>query len=221
MLINRDYFKNGDIYLPNMNEPDPNNKNVKDLEYYIQICESDIYLSAFGYKMAEDFKSYIKDGISINTPQNYLDIINGKSYTKDDKEYFWHGLITDTPKRSLIADLVYYTYKKNNSTQSVDFGEVVINSKIGNIASNTPKMVNSWNSFVDSFAGGYRSNPDGLTLEGNPYWLIGDRGVDYYGCFNNENVCLLKFLNDNKENYPLLSLDVRSINLSYKNSFGL
>lgn len=223
MLINRDFFKQGSRYISNINEPDPNNRNVKDLEHFIELCENDIYLSAFGYEMTQDFKQHLlaDGGLDSSAPQNYKDLVNGVKYTKDNKDYYWRGLISDNPKTSLIADLVYYVYKNNNTTQTVDFGESVMDSKIGHKASNTPKMVEAWNSFVNVFCGGFRSNADGFTLEGNPFWFYGERGVDYYGAFDNKIVSLIRFLDDNRSNYPLLDLEVSKISLSYKNSFGL
>jgi hypothetical protein len=224
MLINKSYFENGNRYLPNMIEPDPNNRNVIDLISTIEFCENDLYLSAFGFLMSKDFKSILlpNGGYKDDTPQHYLNLINGKYYEKDGKTFYWLGLIQESPKASLIADYVYYVYKNNNATQTTEYGEISIDSKIGNKASNTPKMVEAWNCFVNGFCGDFRANADGYTLEGNPFWYLGERGIDYYGFnSNNKNVSLIKFLDDNREDYSLLDLDPRSISLSHKNSFGL
>jgi len=224
MLINKSYFDKGNRYLANINEPDPNNRTVNDIDWTIEFCENDIYLSVFGFEMSRDFKSFLlpNGGYKEDTPQNYLDLINGKSYDKNGKKYHWLGLIRESPRSSLLADYVYYVFKNNNATQTTEYGEVIVDYKVGNNVSNTPKMVEAWNSFVNQMVGDYRDNPSGYTLEGNPYWLLPIGGIDYCGRSNNNSpVSLIRFLDDNREGYPLLELDPRSISLSHKNSFGI
>ena len=223
MLTNKTYFTKSDLYIPNINEPDPNNRLHAVIDNIIERCEQDVFKSVFGIKMWNDFKQWIEPngGLKEDAPQNYKDLVYGKEYTKDDKTYYWNGIIQENPKFSFISCYVYYIYKLENITQTTDFGETSIDTKIGNKASDTPKMVSAWNKFIDGFCGGYRSGYDGLTTEGNPYWLIGDRGVDYYGHFDSEETSMIKCLDDNKEEYPLLNLDVRKIHLNHKNSWGI
>lgn len=230
MLINLEYFKRGKTFIPNINEYDPNDRLQSELINAMEICEYDTLLSAFGVDMYNDFKQYIlvDGGFDENAPQNYLDLVNGKTYEKDEKEKVWRGILETNPRQSFLADLVYYVYKNQTATSSGEFGESLVEGKIGSVASSTPKMVEAWNSFVDKFVGGFRSNPTGLTIEGNPFWVVGSRlgnafGIDYYGEAHNHSpfVSMIKFLDDNREDYPLLKMKPQHFNLSYKNSFGL
>lgn len=224
-LIDNTYFEHWNL-IPNTNEPDPNNRSSEDLDLIIESVEKEVLSYAFGFKMWNDFKQYIlTDGFDENAPQNYKDIVFGKEYTKivnsTEKDCNWVGLLETEPKSSLLADIVYYTSKAHNATQTTQFGESAVDTKVGNKASITPKVTKAYNSFVRKFNGGIKSYPNGFTLEGNPYWFV-NGGVDYYGVYDNwGEVSLMRFLLDNKEYYPLLNTDVRRFGAPIKNEFGL
>jgi hypothetical protein len=224
-LIDSTYFEYWNL-IPNTNEPDPNNRSSEDLDLIIESVEKEVLSYAFGFKMWNDFKTYILvNGFDTNAPQNYKDIVFGKEYTKnvgsETKDCLWAGLLEENPKSSLLADIIYYTYKTNNATQTTQFGESKVDTKVGNKASITPKVTKAYNSFVTKFNGGIKSFPNGYTMEGNPYWFV-NGGVDYYGVYDNwGEVSLMRFLLDNKEDYPLLNTDISRFGLSIKNEFGL
>ncbi|WP_027380831.1 hypothetical protein [Chryseobacterium daeguense] len=225
-LIDKTYFEQWNL-IPNVNEPDPNNRTSEDLDATIMQVEKDVLSLAFGWSMWEDFKQYINTdgGIDDSAPQNYKDIVNGKSYLKaingDDKECHWRGLLETNPKSSLLADFVYYTYKVNNATLTTEFGEAAVEGKVGNKASITPKVTQAYNRFVTKFNGGIKAFPSGYTMDGRPYWYI-NGGVDYYGVWDTYGeVSLMRFLLDNKSAYPLLDTDIRRFGMPIKNEFGL
>lgn len=224
-LIDNTYFEHWNL-IPNTNEPDPNNRTSEDLSLVIESVEKEVLSYAFGFKMYEDFKQYIlADGFDDNAPQIYKDIVFGKTYTKtvgsEEKDCKWVGLLETEPKASLLADIVYYTSKVHNATQTTSFGESKVDTKVGNKASITPKVTKAYNSFVRKFNGGIKSYPNGFTMEGNPYWFV-NGGVDYYGVYDNWGlVSLMRFLLDNKDSYPLLDSDVRRFGTPIKNEFGL
>ena len=224
-LIDNTYFQHWNL-IPNTNEPDPNNRSSDDLKLIIEEVEKEVLSYAFGFKMWKDFKTYILDvGFDSNAPQNYKDIVFGKEYTKiidsDTKDCFWRGLLEENPKASLLADIVYYKSKIHNITQTTQFGESKIDTKVGNKASITPKSTKAYNSFVSKFNGGIKSFPNGFTMEGNPYWLY-NGGVDYYGVYDTfGEVSLMRFLLDNKDDYPLLNTEIKRFGTPIKNEFGL
>lgn len=224
-LIDNTYFEHWNL-IPNTNEPDPNNRTSEDLSLVIESVEKDVLSYAFGFKMWTDFKQYIlADGFDENAPQNYKDIVFGKEYTKmvgsQEKACNWAGLLETEPKASLLADIVYYTSKKHNATQTTSFGESKVDAKVGNKAIITHKISKAYNSFVSKFNGGIKSFTNGVTMEGNPYWLV-NGGVDYYGVYDNwGDVSLMRFLLDNKEDYPLLDSNVIRFGTPIKNEFGL
>jgi len=126
-LLDNTYFEHWNL-IPNTNEPDPNNRTSEDLEFIIESVEKDVLSNAFGLEMWNDFKQYIIDGgFDEDAPQNYKDIVFGKDYLKEingiNKNVKWVGLLESDPKASLLADIVYYTYKTHNATQTTSFGE--------------------------------------------------------------------------------------------------
>jgi aconitate hydratase len=93
---------------------------------------------------------------------------------------------------------------------------------LGDNASNTYKMVEAFNSFADKCFGGFRGIADGYTINGDPFWYLGGRGVDFYGINrNNETASLVQFLYDNVSDYPLLKFNFMDIDMQPKNTFGI
>ncbi|WP_312394774.1 hypothetical protein [Chryseobacterium sp.] len=219
-LIDSTYFKNTNI-LADVSEPSPYSTIDNRLSEEIIRGEKDVLSYAFGWEMWEDFKEFIVNGEAENTPENYKAIINGKDYEKEGKKCFWLGLIQPETKESLLADYVYCSYREDNVTQTTQTAESTISSKVGSTISATPKIVRTWNQFIEKLHGGFRSNPSGFTLEGNPYWLLPRGGVDYYGVNRKSGpVSLAQFLFDNKNDYPLLDQDYRRFG-EFKNEFGI
>ncbi|MGU3377469.1 hypothetical protein [Chryseobacterium sp. M5A1_1a] len=218
-LIDSTYFVDSNM-IANVNEPDPNSKTDNVLDLMIKRGEKSVLSFAFGLEMWEDFKQYITNGIDPKTPQEYKDIINGKSYEKDGKKCHWNGLIQEDTKESLLADFVYCEYHNDNVTQTVGVGEVAIDNKVGNRTSMIPKITKVWNRFITKLHDGVRSFPAGYTIEGNPYWII--KGCkDYYGIYpKHGEVSLMQFLFDNKDQYPLFDQNYRRFG-EFKNEFGI
>ena len=221
MLIDNTYF-NGLLYIPNVNEPSPKNRTGKILGNLIDISEKEVLSFAFGEEMWEDFKQ------NWETNADYQKIVNGELYTKDDKKFKWEGLRNEELKTSFLADYVYCIYHTNNVTQTTEFGEVAIDTKVGGKASSTQKITRSWNRFLEQLQGGtYVYGADGYTIEGNPYWVIENRlgtavGISYSGGIRQSGkVSLLQYLHDNSENYPLFDTTRRLFGFEGKNSFGV
>lgn len=219
MLIDSTYFQDSNI-IANINEPDPNSKTENVLDLLIVKSERDVLSMAFGLKMWDDFKQYITNGVSNDTPDNYKAIIYGKEYSKNGKDCFWNGLIQEETKESLLADYVYCAFHTDNTTQTTEIGETAIDNKVGNRVSATPKIIKVWNRFIMKFHDGVRSNPVGFTYECDPFWIV-NRGVDYYGINSRFGiVSLIQFLFDNKEEYPLFDQNYRRFG-EFKNEFGI
>ena len=222
MLIDKTFFE-GLLLIPNLSEPEPNGRTESDLAHMIEVCEEEVLSFAFGIEMWEDFKAN-----HLANPM-YQKIINGASYVKNDKKCYWKGLIQTEPiKRSLLADYVYSQWHSRNVTKTTELGEKAMDTKIGERASSTPKIVNAWNSFIEQLQGGrFLYGANGYTTEGNPYWVVENRlgtgyGISYYGGnIRNGNVSLLEYLMDNKEDYPLFDDERRAFGYEYKNSFGI
>ena len=222
MLLDNTYFE-GKRFIPNTNEPEINNRTGFTLDDFIATTENDVLSYCFGREMWEDFKKKYKDQSTF--PDNYKKILYGTSY--EEKTYYWSGILEVELKRSFLADLVYYNFKIHQNSQASEFGEVSADTKVGNKASITPKVIEAYNSFITKCFGGFRGFADGLTLEGNPVWVVPNRlgngyGLDYYGINRkNKDVSMMQFLYDNKADYPLLDLDYRRYGGERKNQFGI
>lgn len=222
MLIDETFFT-GNLYIANTQEPNPDNLFFSDIKSIIKKSEEEVLSFAFGVKMWLDFKESYQKGKE-HLPQNYKDILNGKTYTKiingKESECFWKGLVQEDEKKSLLANYAYTIYQKENVTQSTAFGQVKVDGKLGNVASATPKITSAYNEFIEMLYGNVRSGSSGYTYEGNPYWVI-NRSIDYCGVFNRSGfVSLMQFLLDNAEHYPLLNTNFERFG-TIQNEFGL
>jgi len=222
MLIDETFFK-GNLYIANVDEPDPDNLLYTDLKSFIERSEEEVLSFAFGVKMWLDFKERYKADPE-NLPENYKAILNGKHYTKiyngEPKDLYWKGLVQREEKESLLAYHVYVSYQNNNVTQTTAFGQTKVDNKIGVQVPITPKVTRIHNEFLEMLHGGIRTDRSGLTYEGNPYWDLG-RGIDYFGIYNRSGfVSLMQFLLDNAQDYPLLEFNYSKFG-TLQNDFGL
>lgn len=224
MLVDNTYFQ-GKRFIPNIIEPEVNNRTGDDLQSFIDSVEKNVLSYCFGLEMWKDFKEKYNDQSTF--PDNYKNLVEGTSYEFEEKTYYWSGILEVELKRSFLADLVYYNFKIHQNSQASEFGEVSADTKVGNKASITPKVIEAYNSFITKCFGGFRGFADGLTLEGNPVWVVSNRlgngiGLDYYGINRqSKDVSMMQFLFDNKADYPLLDLDYRRYGGERKNQFGI
>ena len=222
MLIDESYFINH-LKISNIDEPDPNNILRNNLLALIEKCEEEVLSLCMGVKMWLDFKEqYQKDPSKL--PQNYKNLLYGKTYTRgqgnDEKTFYWSGLVDESSRKSLLAYYAYIVYQKENVHQTTAFGQTKIEGKVGQQVSLTPKITRVYNEFVRMLQGGLYHNHSGLTMEGNPFWVV-NGGLDYYGQNKgNEYVSFLKFLKDNEGDFPLLEINCR-YHLGIKNEFGV
>lgn len=223
MLIDETYLS-GILHIPNIAEPEPNNRSAVILSEVIENSEREVLSFAFGWKMWEDFKTKYRSN-NLSEAEKY--IIDGHTYTRDGKTYHWNGLKPKDYKKSLLADIIYCRYHERRITQTTEFGEVGMDVKIGNRTSMTPKLVDAWNNFIAGLSSAqYAGGISGYTPEGNPFWYVPRRlgngyGVSYYAYNSNGGeVSLLQFLKDFKDEYPLLELPNRPFG-EMQNSFGI
>lgn len=223
MLIDKTYFK-GQLLIANLNEPDPDNITLSDLDDIIEQSEEEVLSFAFGVKMWLDFKKqYTKD--PNNIPQNYKDILFGKHYTKtsngQEVDLYWKGLTPLDRKESLLANYIYVVHQTENITQTTAFGQTKVDNKIGIQVPITSKITRIYNEFLELLQGGVRSDSAGYTHEGNPYWVVGNGGIDYFGIYHRKGfVSLMQFLYDNQKDYPLLDTNYKKIGV-FHNEFGI
>ena len=211
-LIDETYFQR-QYYVPNVEEL--NSRSKEDLllyiDQYVRLCLQD----ALGYTLFKELDSYIVNGnLQPNAPQKWLNLVNGAEYTEHDRTYYWKGLKYNEGafKVSLLTPFVFYHWLLDNQAKMSGMGEVVLEAKNAINASSNQRLTKSWNTFVQLYQDkNYHYN--------RCVWFYeGVRVIDWMeNNTNNDFVSLVKFLYDNKEDYP----DANITTYKFKNQFGL
>ena len=211
-LIDASYF-NREIAIPNVNELQGNGST--ELNEFIDGKVRLLLQSVLGYDLFTDLDTDITNGaLKTDAEQKWKDLVNGKTYTKNDKDYRWKGLLytEGTFKNSLLADYVYYFWLESNLSDMTGVGEVVQSSKNAVSVNSTQRLINTWNRFVKAVNGG-----DVCDKRGRFYWHGGVPIYDYSQSDNSMYVDLFTYLKDNQTNYPQAPFTY----FEYKNQFGL
>lgn len=169
---------------------------------------------ALGTTLFNELDSHITDGVlDDSAPQKWLDLVNGKDYTIDSKDKTWKGLIYNDGAftNSVLIPFVYYHWLLNELSTMTSLGEKVLNAKNAVNTNSTQRLTQAWNDFVQmNQRKEYHNQAKYSIVNGVPFtdWFGGNEGV---------NVCLIEYLEDNKEDYP----DANMRTYRVKNQFGL
>lgn len=211
-LINEAYFQR-ELFVPNADDQD--RSAYQELQEFIDDKARLCLKEALGYTLFKDLDSNITNGVlDGGAPQKWLDLVNGKEYTKDGYTYYWEGLLVQEGafNKSLLANFVFYHWLYYNQSTMSGVGEVVLNAKNAININSTQRLTSVWNEFVNMYQGKqtkytyseYRRN--GIKVID---W-IGNNTNDYYSS-------LIMFLSDNEEDYPDAALKMYNV----INQFGL
>ena len=210
-IITPDYFQK-QYTIPNIDEMDSKNATVLEIciDQYVRVCLQ----NALGYNLWKELDLNITDGV-LNTgaPQKWLDLVNGKTYTKESKTFTWKGLIyTDgIYKGSLLVPFVYYHFLKENVSLLTGTGEKVLDASNAIGVNSTQRMVMSWNDFVNQYQG------QCFNYSVNRYYHDGVLVEDYFTGNDSEQVNLIQYLEDNQSDY----IDAHKRLYNVKNQLGL
>lgn len=83
------------------------------------------------------------------TAQRFLDILNGKTYTYNDTEYIWQGLVNTMMKISPIANYVFFYYVRDNATSMTTVGNTSNTTENSTRVSPTDKLVFAWQGMAE------------------------------------------------------------------------
>lgn len=200
-IINDTYFQAPKREIPNLDEAD--SKSFAELELLIDEKCRLLLLDFLTSEQVTELESYLVNGIlptpPMGVPQKWIDLVNGKSYTKNGVELRWTGLIytKGTYKGSLLADYVYSFWLESQVSYMTGVGDAKGQPKGAVLVNPTQRYVHTWNEFVKA----YQGNTSGFC------------NFDYYGYWNYEywywymkgntnEVSLIQFLSDNEEVYP-------------------
>lgn len=204
-VINKDYFKNEPLYIPNASDdeapsnygdnPSSENKVTAAIERYEKL----LLVSALGKDQYDLLMANIEATSGI-----WYDLLNGKTYDGN----YWPGL---KDPNSLIAYFVYYNYLKNDRMQYTSVGLERSMSKNAIAVNPTEKLTEVWNVFVELYGDRERYCYNWLT----PYFI--EWNYPFYEEPGKSYVSLHKYLSDFPDDY---SLDYFSV-YQVKNRLGL
>lgn len=195
-LIDKTYFRNklqiNGLY-------DGNNGIETKLNDYISIYVIDFLQKLLGVDF-EDLKANITDGV-LNTgaPQKWLDLINGKTYTKDGKTYIWKGLLyqNGSVKLSILANVVYCNLIHDLVTGN---GQISVDVKSSRMLVPRKNYIEVWNEIANQFN-------QSVDLQPKISFIRGVKFTDYYGGLSDNGYRTLSdFLIDFEEDYQNVNL---------------
>ena len=197
-IIDETYF-NGGFEIPNVLEL---NSDAKDNLEAVVNDKSRLFLQeALGYTEFEDLDQYVVNGVFDENiaPQKWLDFVNGKEYTLNGNTYKWQGLtyLQGSLKKSILTDFCYYYWLEEKQSQMVGVGEIVFDAKNANRVNSTQRLVRVWNEFVEK-----NQKQCNSVINGAISFVKGVRFTDYYSGSSNRYVSLVKYLEDNRGDYP-------------------
>jgi len=195
-LIDKTYFRNklqiSGLY-------DSNNGIETKLDDYISIYVIDFLQKLLGVDF-EDLKANITDGVlDTGAPQKWLDLINGKTYTKDGKTYIWKGLLyqNGSVKLSILANVVYCNLIHDLVTGN---GQISVDVKSSRMLLPRKNYIEVWNEIANQFN-------QSVDLQPKISFINGVRFTDYYGVLSDNGYrTLTDFLIDFEEEYPNVNI---------------
>jgi hypothetical protein len=113
-----------------------------DVANYIAQYEPILLTALLGSKLYADL-------VDAPTPDvNFDPLKYGEDYMSGLGIEHWFGLISDTPKKSLIANYVYCRYAADNASYTSGTGEKIAKAENGVIATPKYKIANAWNEMI-------------------------------------------------------------------------
>lgn len=194
-IIDESYFTDK-FRIPNTVEIDVSGSN-ESFERWIDREARLCLQEALGNVLFADFDSNVTAGAYVPGVTKWDNLVNGTTYTKDNKQYTWKGLIFEEGiyKGSLLTPFVYAKWLEFQLSQQSGMGEVRGNAANAMSANSTHRYVNIWNSFVEMYQGKYERTHTYSYVRGIPFF-------DYYGEYDEGYVSLLTFLEQNADDYP-------------------
>ena len=195
-LIDKTYFRNklqiNGLY-------DGNNGLETKLDDYISIYVIDFLQKLLGVDF-EDLKANVVSGVLKPTaPQRWLDLVNGKTYTKDGKTYIWKGLLyqNGSVKLSILANVVYCNLIHDLVTGN---GQISVDVKSSRMLLPRKNYIEVWNEIANQFN-------QSVDLQPKISFINGVRFTDYYGGLSDNGYRTLSdFLIDFEEDYQNVNL---------------
>ena len=195
-LIDKTYFRNklqvSGLY-------DGNNGIETKLDDYISIYVIDFLQKLLGVDFEELNTNIVSGVLEPTAPQRWLDLINGKTYTKDGKDYIWKGLLyqNGSVKLSILANVVYCNLIHDLVTGN---GQISVDVKSSRMLLPRKNYIEVWNEIANQFN-------QSVDLQPKISFINGVKFTDYHGGLSDNGYrTLTDFLIDFEEDYPNVNI---------------
>lgn len=154
MLVDNSYF-NGDLLITGINNPGRKSGLDQQLDNFIKKWERKLLVCALGY----DLYSAFIEGLDAGTiEQKWIDLRDGKEYEIEGKKVYFNGISAPNDKcNSVIAQFIYYQWKRHYATNTTNTGEVSPDEENSSRKNGVDKMVFVWNELFLPYYQGDRS----------------------------------------------------------------
>lgn len=210
MFIIDDSYFTGKINVPNVTEY--NGSTIEAIDDYINKYGRLFMRETLGNVLFKDLMLNLDNGeLKENASQKWVDLINGKEYTKNGETYTWQGIKggCDLYKDSVLAYFVYLNYFE--ITYFTGFSLASTEAKNSTIINPSNHLVEIHNDFVSLYQGSSNYNPINYFHSNEVIFR------DFYHSNDSGFVSYMQFLLDNETNYPKVSIKP----LQFKNSLGI
>lgn len=210
MFIIDDSYFTGKINVPNVTEY--NGSTVEAIDDYINKYGRLFMRETLGNVLFKDLMLNLDNGeLKTDASQKWVDLINGKEYTKNGETYTWQGIKggCDLYKDSVLAYFIYLNYFE--ITFFTGFSLASTEAKNSTVINPSNHLVEIHNDFVSLYQGSYTYNPIEYFYSNEVIFR------DYYHSNDSGFVSYMQFLMDNETDYP--NVPIRP--LQFKNSLGI
>lgn len=210
MFIIDDSYFTGKINVPNVTEY--NGSTVEAIEDYINKYGRLFMRETLGNVLFKDLMLNLDNGeLKTDATQKWVDLINGKEYTKNGETYTWQGIKggCDLYKESVLAYFIYLNYFE--ITFFTGFSLASTEAKNSTVINPSNHLVEIHNDFVSLYQGSCTYNPVSYFHSNEVIFR------DYYHSNDSGYVSYMQFLMDNETDYPNVPIKP----LQFKNSLGI
>lgn len=191
-IINEDDFQRI-FFVPESQGQNQIDDAVKDeLMQYVDGYVRKYLKENLGFVNFKDLNSHITSGVlNDGAPVKWSNLVNGVTYTYNNNQYRWDGLIytEGTHISSLLVAVSFYEWKKGKVSTPTSTGDVILEIKGGSRANPANLILTAWNEFVRMH--------QGEISEFNPYKECNDIQEPKSGYVN-----FRTFLKHNEADYP-------------------
>ena len=208
-----DDFTTGEFFIPNNDNgnvipPNTSPNSTSEVITAIEKYEPLLLLHALNVTLYKELEGALLDLPAAD--QKWGDLVNGKDYIVDSKEYRWKGL------KNILIPFIYTNYLRNDQSIYTTTGIVKVKAANADNYDPNPKYIKAYNTFLTGYQGEKTNNAPRLLVNRN-----GVYGLDYYSSSVNPIVSLYQYLTDQNSITPTDFPDLDFRFYEQQNSLGI